>query len=33
VACEITVITGRIKDFITDPDQTHQIQTAIAEGE
>jgi len=32
-ACEIMVITGRIKDFITDPDQTGQIQTAIAEGE
>jgi len=32
-ACEIMVTTGRIKDFITDPDQTGQIQTAIAEGE
>ncbi len=32
-ACEIMVTTGRIKDFIMDPDQTGQIQTAIAEGE
>jgi twitching motility protein PilT len=32
-ACEIMVATGRIKDFIMDPDQTGQIQTAIAEGE
>ena len=32
-ACEIMVTTGRIKDFIMDPDQTSQIQTAIAEGE
>ena len=32
-ACEIMVTTGRIKDFIMDPDQTEQIQTAIAEGE
>ena len=27
------VTTGRIRDFIMDPDQTGQIQTAIAEGE
>jgi twitching motility protein PilT len=27
------VTTGRIKDFILDPQQTGQIQTAIAEGE
>ncbi len=27
------VTTGRIRDFIIDPDQTGQIQTAIAEGE
>jgi twitching motility protein PilT len=32
-ACEIMVTTGRIKDFILDPTQTGQIQTAIAEGE
>ncbi len=32
-ACEIMVTTGRIKDFIMDPDQTDQIRTAIAEGE
>ncbi|MCA1718316.1 MAG: type IV pili twitching motility protein PilT, partial [Actinobacteria bacterium] len=32
-ACEIMVTTGRIKDFITDPNQTGQIQTAITEGE
>jgi twitching motility protein PilT len=31
-ACEVMVTTGRIKDFILDPDQTGQIQTAIAEG-
>jgi twitching motility protein PilT len=30
-ACEVMVTTGRIKDFIMDPDQT--IQMAIAEGE
>jgi twitching motility protein PilT len=30
-ACEIMVTTGRIKDFVMDPDQTGQIQTAIAE--
>ena len=32
-ACEIMMTTGRIQDFITDPTQTGQIQTAIAEGE
>lgn len=32
-ACEIMVTTGRIRDFIMDPDQTGQIQTAISEGE
>lgn len=32
-ACEIMVTTGRIRDFIMDPDMTGQIQTAIAEGE
>ncbi len=31
--CEIMVATGRIRDFIMDPEQTGQIQTAIAEGE
>ncbi len=31
--CEVMVTTGRIGDFITDPEQTGQIQTAIAEGE
>ena len=32
-ACEIMISTGRIRDFIMDPDQTGQIQTAISEGE
>lgn len=32
-ACEVMVATGRIKDFIMDPDQTGQIPSAIAEGE
>lgn len=32
-ACEVMVATGRIRDFILDPNQTGQIQTAIAEGE
>lgn len=32
-ACEVMVTTGRIRDFIMDPDQTGQIQEAIAEGE
>jgi twitching motility protein PilT len=31
--CEVMITTGRIRDFITDPDQTGQIQTAITEGE
>jgi twitching motility protein PilT len=31
--CEVLVTTGRIADFIMDPDQTGQIQEAIAEGE
>ena len=30
---EVMVATGCIRDFIMDPDQTGQIQTAIAEGE
>lgn len=30
--CEVMVATGRIRDFILDPDQTGQIQTAISEG-
>ncbi len=33
VACEVMVATGRIRDFIMDPAQTGQIQTAISEGE
>ncbi len=32
-ACEVMITTGRIRDFIMDPDQTGQIQTAISEGE
>ncbi|MBA2443418.1 MAG: type IV pilus twitching motility protein PilT [Rubrobacter sp.] len=32
-ACEVMVTTGRIKDFIMDPNQTGQIQEAISEGE
>ncbi len=32
-ACEVMVTTGRIKDFILDPEQTGRIQTVIAEGE
>lgn len=32
-ACEVMVATGRIKDFIQDPEQTGQIQQAISEGE
>jgi twitching motility protein PilT len=32
-ACEVMVTTGRIRDFIMDPEQTGQIQQAIAEGE
>ena len=31
--CEVMVATGRIRDFIMDPAQTHRIQTAISEGE
>ena len=31
--CEVMVTTGRIRDFILDPNQTGQIQTAISEGE
>ncbi len=31
--CEVLVTTGRIRDFILDPEQTGQIQTAISEGE
>ena len=32
-ACEVMVITGRIQDFIMDPDQTGLIEQAISEGE
>lgn len=32
-ACEVMVTTGRIRDFILDPEHTGQIQTAISEGE
>jgi twitching motility protein PilT len=32
-ACEVMVTTGRIRDFIMDPEQTGQIQQAISEGE
>jgi twitching motility protein PilT len=32
-AVEVMVMTGRIRDFILDPDQTHNIETAIREGE
>ena len=32
-ACEVMVTTGRVQDFIMDPEQTGQIQEAIAEGE
>jgi twitching motility protein PilT len=32
-ACEVMVATGRIRDFIMDPEQTGRIQTAISEGE
>ena len=31
--CEVMVATGRIRDFVMDPAQTGQIQTAISEGE
>jgi twitching motility protein PilT len=32
-ACEVLVTTGRIKDFIMNPEQTGQLQMAISEGE
>ena len=32
-ACEVMVTTGRIQDFIMDPNQTGQIEQAISEGE
>ena len=32
-ACEVMMTTGRIQDFIMDPEQTGQIQMAISEGE
>ncbi|MHB9148543.1 MAG: type IV pilus twitching motility protein PilT [Thermoleophilia bacterium] len=32
-AVEVMVMTGRIRDFILEPDQTHNIQVAIKEGE
>ncbi len=32
-ACEIMVATGRIRDFILNPEQTGQIQSVIADGE
>jgi twitching motility protein PilT len=32
-ACEVMVTTGRIQDFIMDPEQTSQVQQAISEGE
>ncbi len=32
-AVEVMVMTGRIRDFILDPAQTHSIQTAILEGD
>lgn len=32
-ACEVMVATGRIQDFILNPEQTGQIQQAISEGE
>ena len=31
--CEVMVTTGRIQDFIMDPNQTGQIEQAISEGE
>ena len=31
--CEIMVATGRIRDFIMDPEQTGRIHTAISESE
>jgi twitching motility protein PilT len=32
-AVEVMVMTGRIRDFILDPGQTHNIETAIKEGD
>lgn len=32
-AVEVMVMTGRIRDFILDPAQTHNIETAIKEGD
>jgi twitching motility protein PilT len=32
-AVEVMVMTGRIRDLILDPAQTHQIRTAVQEGE
>jgi twitching motility protein PilT len=32
-AVEVMVMTGRIRDLILDPAQTHHIRTAVAEGE
>ena len=32
-AVEVMVMTGRIRDFILDPEHTHNIETAIKEGE
>jgi twitching motility protein PilT len=32
-AVEVMIMTGRIRDFILDPEQTHNIETAIKEGE
>ncbi|MBC7294392.1 MAG: PilT/PilU family type 4a pilus ATPase [Thermoleophilia bacterium] len=32
-AVEVMVMTGRIRDLILDPTQTHNIRTAVAEGE
>ncbi|MHB0979750.1 MAG: type IV pilus twitching motility protein PilT [Thermoleophilia bacterium] len=32
-AVEVMVMTGRIRDFILDPDHTHNIELAIKEGE
>jgi twitching motility protein PilT len=32
-ACEVMITTGRIQDFIVDPEQTAMIQQAIMEGE
>ena len=32
-AVEVMIMTGRIRDFILDPEQTHNIETAIKEGD